>query len=103
MQTIYDEMLAEGHDFNVVIINVKNEEALIENLTDTCSFPVFQDVEIVNAWLMYYGVKDDMYVYTADHLLHSYLSPFGSAVTVLSSEEGKQNMKNAIIAAEAGL
>lgn len=103
MQTIHEEMIDEGHDFHVMIINVKNEEALIGNLTGQCSFPVFQDVDSVNAWLMYYGVKDDIYVYTADHVLHSYLSPFGTTVTVLTSDVGKQNLKDAIIAAEAGL
>ena len=103
MQTISDEMFEEGYDFNVVIINIKNEENLITSLTDTCSFPVFQDLETVNAWTLYNGVKDDIFVYTADHLLHSYLSPFGNTVTVLSSEAGKENMRNAIIGAHSGL
>jgi len=103
MQELHDEMLIEGHDFNVVIINVKNEVDLIGNLTDKCSFPVFQDVDTVNAWSLYSGVKDDIFIYTADHLLHSYLTPFGSVVTALTSDVGKENVRNAIIAAEAGL
>jgi hypothetical protein len=103
MQVLHDEMLLEGHDFNVVIINVKNEVDLIENLTDKCDFPVFQDIDSVNAWDLYLGGKDDIYVYTADHLLHVYLTPFGSVVTALTSEVGKENVRNAIIAAEEGL
>jgi hypothetical protein len=103
MQTLHDEMVAEGHDFNVVIINVKNELDIIDKLTDICNLPVFQDVDAVNAWQLYAGVKDDIFVYTAEHLFHSHLSPFGEAVVVLTSELGKENMKNAILAAEQGL
>ena len=50
MQDMFDELINEGHEINVVIINKTAAESSVSNLTGECEFPVLQDVTEVNAW-----------------------------------------------------
>lgn len=112
------ELDAEGFDVNFVIVNdiTANTDEYRENLlfirgedgeltTDDdgelvrrCTAPMFQDVEEIGAWAMHGGKKDDIAIYNADGTLNRYLDR-DVELPRLSTEEGYQALKQAILAA----
>ena len=96
MQNMADELQAEGHDINVVIVNKTGAESSVTNLVNVCEFPILQDVSEVNAWSLHMGSKDDIYVYDSDGKLATYF-PYGGDVNInLGTTEGFNNVKDAI-------
>ena len=91
-----DKLLAEGHhqfchrQSSITI-------CVIENLTDICDFPIFQDTDTVDAWGLHDGVKDDFYFYDAEGTLTNFISARGDLEINLSTEEGYQNIKDALL------
>ena len=71
------------------------------NLSGKCAFPLFQDVEGVNAWQLHAGHKDDIVIYDADGNLASSFRNIDETVTDLSRDEGYNNIRDAILEAIA--
>ena len=97
LQEMKTELLAEGHAINFVIVNLASQSSVIENLTDICDFPIFQDTDTVDAWGLHDGVKDDFYFYDAEGTLTNFISARGDLEINLSTEEGYQNIKDALL------
>ena len=69
-----------------------------------CTYPLVQDIEEVNAWELHAGKKDDFYIYGTDGMLARFL-PSGTEEfsTRLSTEEGYNNLKGAVIEVLEGI
>lgn len=67
------------------------------NLSGRCAFPLFQDVENVNAWQLHAGHKDDIVIYDADGNLAKTFRNVDDVVTDLAGEEGYNNIRDAIL------
>lgn len=95
------ELALEGYDVQMVTINATsaNNADDQQELIDRCSFPLFQDVDEVAAWDAHGAGKDDMFIYAADGTLAQALPVDGEASTNLSTPEGYDNVKQALIAA----
>jgi len=93
------ELMLEGYDAQFLSINGVSADTpeYQQNLIDRCSFPLFQDTDEVDGWVAHGGSKDDMYLYGADGMLALELPAGGELSTNLSTEEGYQNVKQAII------
>lgn len=90
------ELSLEGHDVEMVAINLDSQAERSEMLTDRCSFPVLQDTESDDVWGMYQGRKDDIYIYGADGTLHSFFRSGEELSLILSTEEGYANVRDAL-------
>ena len=124
MDQMLAELRAEGYDVEFITVNKINaaEEgyqlAMIYQLSDEneiqydetgdpiyrCTYPLVQDLEEVNAWELHAGKKDDFYIYGTDGMLARFL-PSGTEEfsTRLSTEEGYNNLKGAIIEVLEGI
>ncbi len=103
MDIMAAELTEEGHDVAFVVINPSYASAGQSLLTDSCSFPVFQDTAEVNAWAQHAGKKDDMYIYRSDHTLHAHLT-LGGPVSIAMQPAGGvgyENVKAVILEALA--
>ncbi len=97
MQEMQDELAAAGLDIVFLAVNAVSGVNHQQNLIDKCSFPLFQDTEEQDVWGLHQGKKDDIYIYDATGLLRSFLPYAGAVQTNLSSEEGYNNLKTAIL------
>ena len=124
MDQMLGELRAEGYAVEFITVNKINaaEEgyqlAMIYQLSDQneiqyddngdpiyrCTYPLVQDTEEVNAWELHAGKKDDFYIYGTDGRLARFL-PSGTEEfsTRLSTEEGYNNLKGAIIEVLEGI
>ena len=64
---------------------------------DIVSFPLLQDVAEVDAWALHQGAKDDLYIYGPTGELLNFLPHGGEISTNLSTDEGYQNVLQAIL------
>ena len=83
----------------IVAINQIPAANFVHMLTDVCDYPVFQDTDVVQAWQQHEGSKDDFFIYNSDLSLHQLLKPGGGINTTLSTSDGYDNVKNAILSA----
>ena len=97
LQRMHNELVAAGHALNVVAINSIDAVDDQVQLTARASFPMFQDQPTVSAWSLHGGQKDDLYLYDAGGRLADFLSPRGTRSIVLSSDEGYENVRNALL------
>jgi hypothetical protein len=58
-----------------------------------------QDTETANVWKRLRGTKDDHYIYRSDSILDRFFDYEGEVRFDVLSEEGKQNLRAAVIAA----
>lgn len=89
-----------GADVQFVTINQKGAEDTLEKLLDKSSFALLQDQEDIDVWSLMQGGKDDFYVFNADGTLSQFLPVSGEIDVNLSTDEGYENLKTAILAAE---
>ena len=97
------ELEEEGVEARFAAINstlVSNPDTQA-GLANLCEFPLFQDVDEVNAWGMHGGRKDDIYIYDPQGRLHVYLPISGEVSTVLSTFAGYNNVKDLLLEAAA--
>ena len=97
MQEMKDELLTEGYDINVLVINKYGKESSISSLLDKGSYPVFQDTELEDVHGQHQATKDDMFIYTADHTLSAFFDCCSQSI--LTTQEHYDGVKAAIIAA----
>ena len=100
MNDMAAELDAEGVDVRFVGINSKLSEAQQPLLVAVCSFPLFQDTALVDAWGMHGGAKDDFFIYRPDGTLSVWLDRGGPVNTTLSTAEGRANLRQAILDAQ---
>jgi hypothetical protein len=91
------ELEADGYPVQVLAINKIDAETTQESLVSKTAFPLFQDTLEVQAWSLHDGSKDDFFVYGPDGLLYTYLPHGGEIDTNLSTDEGYNNLKDAIL------
>jgi hypothetical protein len=101
METMRLELAAEGFDIYVVGINKSDAVDDQQELWKRGSMTLLQDQDDIRVWdLHHQGVKDDFYIYDADGNLFDYLDAHDDArSTNLSTDEGYENVKQAILAA----
>lgn len=98
MEQIRLELKKDGHDVNFVAINKADAVDDQSKLTARCAFPLLQDSDDIQAWTLHHaGHKDDFFIYGADGKLADYLPISGERETDLSSTEGYNNLKDAIL------
>lgn len=97
MEQMRIELEAEGHEVWFAAVNLKGADAIQAELTNRAAFPMFQDTEETNAWGMHQGGLSDYYIYDAEGTLLTWLPNGGEISTTLSSEEGYNNLKSAIL------
>ena len=91
------EMKLRGHKIHIIIVNKDDAIAEQGELTKRCSIPIFQDLVKVGAWAQHSGNKDDMFIYDKNGKLAVYLPALGPTSTDLSTKEGYENLKKAIL------
>ncbi len=92
------ELDAENIAVNFAIVNRADGASSVLNLSNRCTFPVFQDTDGVDAWGLHQGSKDDFFFYDADGVLQQFISARGELEINLATEEGYANIKNAVLA-----
>jgi len=92
------ELEATGYPVQVLAVNKIAAESSQEKLIEKTAFPLFQDTMEAQAWSLHDGSKDDFFVYGPDGSLLAYLPHGGELGTNLSTEEGFNNLKEAILA-----
>ena len=95
LQEMHFELTSEGDEIDFVIVNRAGPNPPIEALTDRCAFPIFQDVESVDAWAAVSGSKDDFFFYDSAGVLQRFIS--ASDDINLSTESGYENVKSAAL------
>ena len=95
LQEMHFELTRDGGAIDFVIVNRAGPNPPIEALTDRCAFPVFQDVESVDAWGTVSGTKDDFFFYDSAGVLQRFIS--ASDDINLSTESGYENVKSAAL------
>ena len=98
LQEMRFEMSEAGIDVDFAIVNRASAAADVTPFVERCDFPIFQDVESVDAWGLHDGAKDDFYFYTADGILFNFMSPREPLSINLSTEEGYENVWSAVVA-----
>ena len=95
------ELEAGGIPVQFIAINKDNAESTQQKLIDKCSFPLLQDQADIVVWDLMHGKKDDFYIYDAEGNLADYLPVSGEVSVNLSTDEGYNNLKDAILAVAA--
>ena len=91
------ELEADGYPVQVLAVNKIAADSSQESLIEKTAFPLFQDTLEMQAWSLHDGSKDDFYVYAPDGSLSAYLPHGGELGTNLSTDEGFNNLKDAIL------
>lgn len=91
------ELEIAGHDVQFVAINKSDAIPNQQKLVDKCSFPLLQDLKTIGVWDLMKGKKDDFYIYAKDGTLAKYLPISGETSVNLSTDEGYENLKQAIL------
>ena len=98
LQEMEYELAAEGLAVQIIIVNMVNERNPIGELTNRCTFPIFQDVESVDAIGLHGGKKDDFYFYDGDGVLRRHMTYGEQDNIVLNEPEGYEHIKTALVA-----
>ncbi|EDM80923.1 hypothetical protein PPSIR1_28473 [Plesiocystis pacifica SIR-1] len=99
MEEMRLELALEGYDVQMIAINATSadNDDDRQNLVDRCAFPLFQDIDEVDAWDLHGGTKDDLVIYHADGTMAVFLDQGGEVNTNLSTDEGYANVKQALL------
>jgi hypothetical protein len=103
LQQMHYELTAINVDVDFIIVDQSADNPPIEQLTNRCDFPIFQDEAAINAWGLQDGVKDDFYFYDSNGILQNFI-PHSGDVNLNSYEDppidptsGYTNIKNAVL------
>lgn len=105
-QMVYFEQLrfeleAAGHAVDFSTVNLSSMATRVGNMTERASFAIFQDTDALGLWSAMGGRKDDIYLYR-DGTLVDFLPVGGERSTNLSTEEGYDNVRQAVLDALDG-
>ena len=87
-----------GRAVQFVAVNAGDAQGNQMDLTIRAAFPLFQDLPEVRAWGLHRAGKDDLLLYDRQGRLHRFLPTVGPVSTNLSTPEGYQNVKAALLA-----
>ncbi len=82
---------------NIITINIASAQSSQHEFTSRCSFPLFQDTDLENAFGQHQGSKDDYYIYNERGKLSDFFPFKGDRESNLASPEGYANIKQAIL------
>ena len=82
------------------VLNKVGADLAMDQLTDASDLPTFQATWSLNAWAMHGGDKDDFFIYDENGVLTAYFKGYEAPVSDLSTDEGYQNVKEAILEAQ---
>ena len=91
------ELAANRIEVNFVAVNIDSGASEQNEFTSRCSFPLFQDTQLVNAFELHQGGKDDYYIYNERGELSDFFPYRGNRESDLASPEGYANVKQAIL------
>jgi len=91
------ELKLAGYDVNFVSVNKNDAASSQQKLLDRCKFTLLQDLTTVDVWSLQNGNKDDMYIYGTDGTLADYLPNGGERSTNLSTTDGYNAVKGALL------
>ena len=104
------ELLAMGHELQLVVINERGTESTVNLLTERTQAPILQDTESVLAWEalgdedptsptgLKGGDKDDMYIYGSNGQLARFLDDDDPSHSLnLSTDEGYTYLKTVLL------
>lgn len=98
MDAMSREFLSDGKSINFVILNKADAVSTQANFTSRCEFPLFQDTNEALVFTKHSAAKDDILLYGSDGKLAAFLVNGGRVNTNLSTAEGYEATKNAILA-----
>jgi hypothetical protein len=97
MERLRIELEAAGQPTDFVAINLLLAWDHQQALVDVCAFPLFQETPSVLASLLHHANKDDFLIFDQEGRLARYLPYGGDVATNMNSDEGYENIKNAIL------
>ena len=103
MEQLRNELDAEGIEVQFVIVNWSEAAAQVGEFIERVPFPILQDEASIDAWSLFQGAKDDLYVYGPDGKLAAHTSPRLDTPYNLSEAEGYAYLRNAIVDATNGI
>lgn len=93
------ELAAAGKDVHFLVVNSNDAVEQQKEFVKRSAIPLFQDTTDANVWGKQGGAKDDMYVYDSKGYLAAFF-PFSGKVNInLSTDDGYNNLKQAILKA----
>ena len=97
MEEMRKEFAANRIEVNFIAVNIASGASEQDEFTSRCSFPLFQDTELVDAFGLHQGGKDDYYIYNERGELTDFFPFRGERESDLASPEGYANIKQAIL------
>lgn len=97
MEELKKEFETNRIKVNFVAVNIASGASQQDEFTSRSSFPLFQDTDLVNAFGLHKGRKDDYYIYNERGSLSDFFPFGGDRESDLTSTEGYANIKQAIL------
>lgn len=97
MEEMKKEFAANRLKVNIVAVNIASGASSQAEFTSRCSFPLFQDTDLENAFVLHQGGKDDYYIYNERGELSDHFPYKGNRESDLASPEGYANITQAIL------
>jgi len=97
MEEMRKEFATNRIKVNFVVVNVASGESEQEEFISRSSFPLFQDTELVDAFGLHQGYKDDYYIYNERGELTDFFPYGGDRESNLATPEGYANLKQAVL------
>jgi hypothetical protein len=106
LEQMHTQLTIEGYDVWFVALNQDGYADSQQEFIDRASFPLVQDTAQANAWGLMNEVglgTDDIYIYDANGVLHSYFSYADANPSIdLSTQAGWDTVYGAVLAALGG-
>lgn len=99
MEELKKDLEADRVQVNFVAVNIQSGEGDQHEFTSRCSFPLFQDTKEIDAFKQHRGRKDDYFIYNERGELTDYFPYLGDRKSDLTSPEGYENIKKALLRA----
>ena len=99
MEELKKDLEADRVQDNFVAVNIQSGEGDQHEFTSRCSFPLFQDTKEIDAFKQHRGRKDDYFIYNERGELTDYFPYLGDRKSDLTSPEGYENIKKALLRA----
>jgi len=97
MEEMRKEFATNRIKVNFVVVNVASGKSEQEEFISRSSFPLFQDTELVDAFGLHQGYKDDYYIYNERGELTDFFPYGGDRESNLATPEGYANLKQAVL------
>ena len=99
MEELKKDLEADHVQVNFVAVNIQSGEGDQHEFTSRYSFLLFQDTKEIDAFKQHRGRKDDYFIYNERGELTDYFPYLGDRKSDLTSPEGWENIKKALLRA----